>query len=87
MNLFFVSDLFLSLKNLEGVQLPSLLLTLPNDRFLDWFKLKTFADGKKKLWLNIVGKGKNAAYKHFLLFCFQNAFFSGLLKVNSVWYR
>ena len=33
---------------------------------------------------NIVGKGKNASYQHFLLFsqCFQKATFSGLLKVE-----
>ena len=34
---------------------------------------------------NIVGKGENAGYQHFLLFsqCFQKAFFSGLC-VNSL---
>ena len=33
---------------------------------------------------NIVGKGENAGYQHFLLFslCFQMASFSGLFKVE-----
>ena len=36
---------------------------------------------------NIVGKGENAGYHHFLLFpqCFQKASLSGLLKVGIVW--
>ena len=36
---------------------------------------------------NIVGKGENAGYQHFLLLpqCFQKASFSGLLKVGFVW--
>ena len=41
-------------------------------------------------WIeNIVGKGENAGYQHFLLFprCFQKASFPGLLKVRIVWYR
>ena len=38
---------------------------------------------------NIVGKGENAGYQHFLNFpqCFQRAFFSGSLKVGIVWER
>ena len=49
----------------------------PNDKILDWFKLKAFADKinvteKLKFVLgrveNIVGKGENAGYQHFLLF-------------------
>ena len=38
---------------------------------------------------NIVGKGENAGYQHFLLFlhCFQKASFSRSLKVGIVWYR
>ena len=37
---------------------------------------------------NIVGKGENAGYQHFLLFpqYFQKASFSSSLKVGSVWY-
>ena len=58
---------------------------LPNDNFLDWSKLKAFAEDKLNLaeklkfvfeWgENIVGKGENAGYQHFLLFlqCFQKA--------------
>ena len=36
---------------------------------------------------NIVGKGENAGYQHFLLFpqCFQKAFYSGSLQVGIVW--
>ena len=36
---------------------------------------------------NIVGKGENTGYQHFLLFpqCFQNASFSRLLKIRTVW--
>ena len=36
---------------------------------------------------NIVGKGENAGYQHFLLFpqCFPKAFLSGSLKVWIVW--
>ena len=59
--------------------------SLPNDTFLDRSKLKVFADDKinvtEKLKIvlgrveNIVGKGENAGYQHFLLFpqCFQKA--------------
>ena len=38
---------------------------------------------------NIVGKGENAVYQHFLLFphCFQKACDTGLVKVMIVWYR
>ena len=36
---------------------------------------------------NIVGKGENAGYQHFILFpqYLQNAFSSGPLKVGIVW--
>ena len=69
---------------------------LPNDKFLDWSKLKTFAGdkikvtGKMKFVLemveNIVGKGENAGYQHFLLFLqyFQKDTFSRSLKVGIV---
>ena len=38
---------------------------------------------------NILRKGENAGYQHFLLFskCFQKPPFSGLLKVGTVWLR
>ena len=67
--------------------LVTLFNSLPNDIILDWSKLKPFADNKidvnKNLKFvlgrveNIVGKGENTGYQHFLLFpqCFQNAFF------------
>ena len=71
--------------------------SLPNDIFLDLSKLKAFADNKisvkEKLKFvlgsmeNILGKGENAGYQHFLLFpqYFQNASFSRSLKVGIVW--
>ena len=36
---------------------------------------------------DIVGKGDNAGFLHFLLFpqCFQEAFYSGSLKVGIMW--
>ena len=59
--------------------------SLPNNKILDWSKLKAYADDKinvtEKLKFvmgkveNFVGKGENAGYQHFLLFlqCFQKA--------------
>ena len=59
--------------------------SLPNNKILDWSKLKVFADNtvnatqKLKFVLggieNEVGKGENDGYQHFLLFpqCFQKA--------------
>ena len=75
------------------------LYPLLNVRFLGWSKLKAFADVKINLiqkqkfflgWVeNIVGKGENAGYQHFILFqqCFflKGFFFSGSLKVGFVW--
>ena len=71
--------------------------SIPNNKILDLTKLKAFADDKfnvTKLTIflfdrveNIVGKGKNAGYKHFLLFpqCFQKPSSPGSLKVGIVW--
>ena len=66
--------------------------TKKNPQFLDWSKFKAIADDKKECNLkngnyywnwhkNIVGKGENAGYQHFLLFpqCFQKVSFSGSL--------
>ena len=38
---------------------------------------------------NILGKGENAGYQHFLLFpeCFKKSFPQGSLKVGNVWYK
>ena len=70
--------------------------SLPNDKILDWSKLKAFTDKKINVTENlkfvlgrvgnIVGKGENAGYQHFLLFpqCFQKASFSRSLKVGIV---
>ena len=71
--------------------------SLPNDNFLDWSEFKQLADNeinvteKLKFLLgrveNIVGKGENAGYQHFLLFlkCFQKASILRSLKVGIVW--
>ena len=70
--------------------------SLPYDTILDWSKLKAFADDKinvtEKLKVllerveNIVGKGENAGYQHFLLFpqCFQKDSYTGSFKVGVV---
>ena len=70
---------------------------LPNDKYLDWSKLKGFADNKinvtEKLKFvlrqveNIVEKRENAGYLHFLLFpqCFQKSSFQRSFKVGIVW--
>ena len=52
--------------------------SLPNDKILDWSNLKAFADDKINVTENlkfvlgrtenIMGKGENAGYQHFLLF-------------------
>ena len=58
--------------------------SLPNNKILDQSKLKALADDTINVnrtlkivlgWVeNILGKGENAGYQHFLLFpeCFQN---------------
>ena len=88
------ADLF-ETKGDKGVEI--ILNPLPNDKIFDWSKLKAFADdsinvNKKFQFIlerieNIVGKGENAGYQHFLLYpqCFQKAAFSGSLKVGIVW--
>ena len=70
--------------------------SLQNNKILNWSKLKTFADNKIKVAEklnsvlgrveNIVGKGENASFQHFLLFplCFQKSS-SGSLKVGILW--
>ena len=70
--------------------------SLANEKILDWSKLKALADNKikvlEKLKIilgrkeNIVRKGENAVYQHFLLFpqCFQKTSLLGLLKVGIV---
>ena len=70
---------------------------LPNNKILDQSDLKDFAEDRinvnfKMAFVlgrleNIVGKGENAGYQHFLLFpqCFQKAFLSESLKLGMVW--
>ena len=72
---------------------------LLNDFFLDWTKSKTFAVNNLNVANilisvfdrveNIVGKGENAGYQHFLLFphCFQRAPIRGFFKLGILWYR
>ena len=72
-------------------------LFLQNDKILDCSKFKSFADDKinvneqLKFCLggveNIMGKGENADYQHFLLFpqCSQKASLSRSFKVGIVW--
>ena len=75
------------IKRLDPILSPS--NSLPNDKILDWSKLKAFSDHEinvtKKLKFvlgkveNIVEKEKNVFHQHFLLFpqCFQKATFTG----------
>ena len=70
---------------------------LPDDKILDWSKLKQSADDNfefnvnsrkfSKLVENTVGKGEIARYEQFLLFpqCFQKACFPGASKGVNVW--
>ena len=72
---------------------------LPNDKVLNRSKLKAFADDKINVnevlkisfgrVENIVGRGENAGYQHFLLFpqCFRKPSVSRSLKVGTVWQR
>ena len=69
----------------------------PNGKILDLTKLKAFAGDKLNVTKNlkylsdrvenIVGRGENSGYKHFLLVpkYFQKPSFQGLLKVGAVW--
>ena len=78
----------------SAVQLSTSFNPVPNNNFLDWSKLKELADGKinvtknSKFVLgrveNIVGKGENVGYQHFLLFldCFQKTSFPRSFKVG-----
>ena len=87
----FFPTLFFAHTNSRGIN------ALPNDKILDWSKLKAFADDKinvtekVKIVLarveNIVGKGENAGYQHFLLFpqCFQKPSCPRSLKLGTVW--
>ena len=87
----------MTLKNRKNAKVKGPFNSLPHNKILDWSKLKAFADDKlnatEKLKFvlgrveNIVGKGENAGYQHFLLFpqCFQKPSLSGSLKVGIVW--
>ena len=70
--------------------------SLPNDKILDYFKLRAFADDKIRVLRmmifvfdrvrNIAGKGENAGYQHFLLSprCFQRVFTQGFKSQDCV---
>ena len=76
---------------------PTFLNCLPDDKILDLSRLKAFTDDslnvnqKLKFALgrveNIVEKGINSGYQHFLLFpqCLHIASFVGPLKVMIMW--
>ena len=67
---------------------------LPDDKILDWCKLKQFADDNfkfdensrkfSKRVENTMGKGEITRYEQFLFFqqCFQKACFPGVSKVS-----
>ena len=71
--------------------------SLTFDKISDWSKLKGFADDKIKvneilkfgmgMVENIVGRGENVGYQHFLLFpqCFHKPSVAGSFKVGIVW--
>ena len=75
------------------------LRSLHNNKIFDQTKFKAFADDNfnvAQLLIfvfhrteNIVRKGENTGYQHFLLFpqCFQKASFSGSFKPGIVWKR
>ena len=86
--------------NLDGSKFLSFgieLNPLPDDKILDWSKLKQFAEDNfefdensrkfSKQVENTVGKGEIAFHKHILLFpqCFQKACFAGVSKGVIVW--
>ena len=70
---------------------------LPDNKILDWSKLKQFAEDNfkfdknstsfSKRVENTVGKGEIARYEQFLLYpqCFQKACFPGASKGVIVW--
>ena len=74
---------------------PWLKTKLPNDKLLDWSKLKALANDKlnvAKMTIsvfdsveNTLRKGENAGYQHFLLFsqCFPKPSSSGPLKTST----
>ena len=82
-----------------GIKRENPLNSLASDKILDQFKLKAFTDDKIKCDLkwkfvserieNILGKGENAGYQHFLLFpkCFQKPLSLGSFNVGNLWYR
>ena len=71
--------------------------SLANNKILDQSKFRAFADHKINVTKefnffsgkaeNIVGKGENAGYQHFLLFpqCFQKVFLPASLTVGITW--
>ena len=75
----------------------SILNPLPEDKILDWSKLKQSADDNSEFDVNsrkfskpvenTVGKGEIACYEQFLLFpqCFQKACFPGASIGVIVW--
>ena len=64
-----------------------------NHKIIDWSRLKAFADENTNMKFvfndteNILKKGENAGYQHYLLFqlCLQKCSRLGSLKVRIVW--
>ena len=75
----------------------SLFNSLPNDKIIACSKFKSLADDKIDMTQNlkfvlervenILGKGENADYQHFLIVqeCYEKPSLSVLLKVRIVW--
>ena len=89
-----------SLKIWEGLKMVYIrewVNSLPSNKILDLTNLKALADGIFNIVEvmtfifdiveNIVGKGENGGYQHFLPLpqCFQKASLLGSLKVGIVW--
>ena len=87
----------MSIYGVKGYGNRSVIKPLPDDKILDWSKLKAFAEEKSNVTKkiisvfdrveNIVEKGEIARYEQFLLFpqCFRKACFPGASKGVILW--
>ena len=88
----YVTFICFQVKKILEIKTKTILNPLPDDKTLNWSKLKAFTDNKINVTENlksvlervenIVGKGENAGYQHFLLFptVFSKAFFLRIVK-------
>ena len=93
----FFQDSFCNYKSSGSILSNSLLTLFSDDKNLTLSKLKAFTDDKINVTRmiisvyvrveNIVGKGENAGYQHFLLFpqCFEKVSFPDSSKGVIVW--